>query len=207
MKRWLPYREHLHTGDWQVHTTWSDGTSSIFDYCAEAKRRGLNLVAFTEHVRRTLQYDFWAYVREVEEARQHFTDLILLAGCEAKVLNTAGDLDAPPEVLEGCDLVLAAFHSFHPPEDYIEAVETMLCNPKVDGWAHPTLYAKKHGIALDDKQENRLVQLCIDHEVLIEFNSKHQVPSASLREKIIASRAPFIYGSDAHCVSELGRRD
>jgi DNA polymerase (family 10)/putative hydrolase len=206
MKRWQAYSTDLLAGDWQVHTTWSDGKNSIVDYCMEARRQGLRLIAFTEHVRRELRYDFWAYVQAVEEARRLFPDLTLLAGCEAKVLNPQGELDAPADVLEQCDLVLGAFHSFTSPELYLEALEAMLCNPWVDSWAHPTLYARKHGIVLSPQEEERLVRLCLDKRVLIEFNGKYNLPGSSLREKVQALGASYVYGSDAHCVTELGRR-
>lgn len=205
-KRWEAYTEELLRGDWQVHTTWSDGKHTIAEYCREARRKGLRLIAFTEHVRRELRYDFWAYMREVEAARKQFPDLILLAGCEAKVLNRQGDLDATPEVLAKSDLVLGAFHSFAEPEHYLEALEAMLSNPWVDSWAHPTLYAHKRGIVLTDAQEERLVRLCMDKCVLVEFNGKYNLPSPTLREKVHTLGAAYVYGSDAHSAPELGRR-
>ncbi len=207
MKRWQAYREELLRGDWQVHTTWSDGKSSVLDYCRAARRRGLRLIAFTDHVRREIGFDFEAYRREVEGARRLFPDLILLAGCEAKVLNPQGDLDAPWEVLEQCDLVLGAFHSFSPPGLYLEALEGMLQNPWVDIWAHPTLYAQRQGLVLGGKKEEELVRFCLEREVLIEFNAKYHLPLPSFREKVYALGAPYVYGSDAHRVEELGRRD
>lgn len=206
LKRWQAYSKDLLAGDWQVHTTWSDGKSSILEYCEEARRQGLRLIAFTEHVRQELRYDFWAYVREVEEARSLFPDLKILAGCEAKVLNPQGELDAPQATLEGCDVVLGAFHSFAPPECYLEALEAMLRNPWVDIWAHPTLYAREHGIHLSEPEEERLVRLCLERQVLIEFNGKYGLPGPSLREKVRALGAPYVYGSDAHSAAELGRR-
>jgi putative hydrolase len=205
MKRWEAYRDDLLAGDWQVHTTWSDGKNSIVEYCQEARRKGLRLVAFTEHVRREIRYDFWAYAREVEEARKKFPDLILLAGCEAKVLNRQGDLDAPQDILEKADVVLGAFHSFAEPEHYMEALEAMLRNPWVDSWAHPTLYAHKRGIVLTEDQEERLIRLCMEQHVLVEFNSKYNLPRLAMREKTRALGATYVYGSDAHSVTELGQ--
>jgi putative hydrolase len=206
-KRWESYCNDLLNGDWQIHTTWSDGKSTITEYCHEARQKGLRVLAFTEHVRREIRYDFWTYMREVEAAREQFPDLTLLAGCEAKVLNRQGDLDAPPEVLEKADLVLGAFHSFTESEHYLEALEAMLKNPWVDSWAHPTLYAHKRGIILTDEQEERLIRLCQEQRVLVEFNGKYNLPRASLREKVKALEIPYVYGSDAHSASELGRRE
>jgi histidinol phosphatase-like PHP family hydrolase len=122
------------------------------------------------------------------------------------VLNPQGELDASPEVLEACDIVLGAFHSFSPAERYLEAAQAMLCNPWVDVWAHPTLYAQRHGIPLSTADEVQLVRLCMEREVLIEFNGKYGLPSPSFREAVHALGAPYVYGSDAHRVAELGRR-
>lgn len=205
MKRWEAFKSDLLAGDWQVHTTWSDGKNSIVDYCHEARRKGLRLIAFTEHVRREIRYDFWAYTREVEAARKEFPDLTLLAGCEAKVLNRQGDLDAPQDVLEKADIVLGAFHSFAESEHYLEALEAMLRNPWVDSWAHPTLYAHKRGIILTEEQEERLIRLCMEQHVLVEFNSKYDLPRPAMREKTKTLGATYVYGSDAHSIKELGR--
>lgn len=204
-KRWEAYQQDLLRGDWQVHTTWSDGKNTIADYCEQARRKGLRLIAFTEHVRRELRYDFDAYADEVAEHRRKYPDLILLAGCEAKVLNCDGELDASPRVLERADVVLGAFHSFAEPERYLEALAAMLSNPWVDSWAHPTLYAQKRGITLTDEDETRLVRLCMEKRVLVEFNAKYDLPKPSLREKVHALGATYVYGSDAHSVAELGR--
>lgn len=206
-KRWEAYHGDLLDGDWQIHTTWSDGKNTIIEYCHEARRKGLRVLAFTEHVRRELRYDFGAYQHEVEAARKQFPDLTLLAGCEAKVLNRQGDLDAPLEVLEKADLVLGAFHSFAEPEYYLEALEAMLKNPWVDSWAHPTLYAYKRGIILTEEQEERLIHLCQEQRVLVEFNGKYNLPHAPMREKVKTRGIPYVYGSDAHSASELGQRE
>ena len=68
------------------------------------------LLAFTEHVRKNLDYDFNDLLDDIEKAREEF-DLIILSGVEAKVL-ADGDLDVEDWILKEVDYSIFAFHSF-----------------------------------------------------------------------------------------------
>ena len=203
-KRWKKYQAFLARGDWHVHSRWSnDAQGSIADYCRQARTNGLRLIAFTEHVRRKIEFDYGQFSEDVEAAQQAFPDLIILKGCEAKVLNVAGEIDAPDHVLAQCDVVIGSFHSFADPSQYVPALRNMLRNPVVDIWGHPTLYCVKHGIALDHATLESLVDLCMEHDVLIEFNHKYGLPPAAMREIVRRRRATHVFSSDAHRVEEL----
>jgi putative hydrolase len=203
-KRWKKYHALLASGDWHVHSSWSnDAQGTLADYCRRARVNGLKLVAFTEHVRRKIEFDYREFSADVDAARQAFPDLIILKGCEAKVLNVAGEIDAPDYVLEQSDVVIGSFHSFADPSQYVPALRNMLRNPVVDIWGHPTLYCVKRGITLDLATLESVVDLCIEHEVLIEFNHKYGLPPAAMREIVIRRRAEHVYSSDAHRVEEL----
>ena len=58
MKRWEKYKEFLSLGDWHVHTSYTDGKNTVYELCRRARENRLRLIAFTEHVRRTLTYRF-----------------------------------------------------------------------------------------------------------------------------------------------------
>jgi putative hydrolase len=203
-KRWKKYHAWLALGDWHVHSRWSnDAQGTLADYCRRARANGLKLVAFTEHVRRKIEFDYQAFSADVDAARQAFPDLIILKGCEAKVLNVAGEIDAPDDVLEQSDVVIGSFHSFADPSQYVPALRNMLRNPVVDIWGHPTLYCVKRGITLDPATLESVVDLCIEHEVLIEFNHKYGLPPTAMREIVTRRRAKHVFSSDAHRVEEL----
>jgi putative hydrolase len=203
-KRWKHYHAWLGQGDWHVHSAWSnDAQGSIAEYCHRAHANGLKLIAFTEHVRRKIEFDYQRFAEDVDAARREFPDLIILKGCEAKVLNVAGEIDAPDHVLAQCDVVIGSFHSFADPSQYIPALHGMLRNPQVDIWGHPTLYCLKQGITLDHATVERIVDLCIEHDVLIEFNQKYRLPSAAMRALVRRRQAAYVSGSDAHRVDDL----
>jgi DNA polymerase (family 10)/putative hydrolase len=203
-KRWKQYHAWLGLGDWHVHSAWSnDAQGTIADYCRRARANGLKLIAFTEHVRRKIEFNYQQFAEDIDAARREFPDLIILKGCEAKVLNVAGEIDAPDDVLAQCDVVVGSFHSFADPSQYVPALCSMLRNPQVDIWGHPTLYCVKQGISLDYATLESVVELCIEHDVLIEFNQKYRLPSTAMRDLVRRRRATYVFGSDAHRVEDV----
>ena len=205
-RRWLLHRAHLLRGDWHMHTVFTDGRSTVHEYCEAARAQGLQLIALTEHVRRELSYDFGAFVKQVDAARCDFPDLTILRGCEAKVLNQDGDLDVTEDVLAHCDIVLAAFHSFQNSSRYVTAVLNMLENPSVDVWAHPTLYCRKQGLVMSPIEIEKIIGRLLDQAVLLEMNGRYRLPDGQFLEAVEGAGLTHVWGSDAHHACELGRR-
>lgn len=201
-KRWKAYQDYLLKGDWHVHTSFTDGLSTVWEHCRAAEDKGLKLVAFMEHVRWKLTYDFGSLVEEIHRARERF-QLQILVGCEAKVVDLDGNLDVRQDVLHQCDIVMGVFHSFlvETREGYLKALENMLCNEEVDIWGHPGLFAKRKGVELRKEDIERVVELCWGHEVLVERNRKYSCPDWDAWEGLRA--CPFVCGSDAHTAHEI----
>ncbi|MGD0701433.1 MAG: PHP domain-containing protein [Trebonia sp.] len=95
--------------DFHVHSTFSDGKSSLAENVQAARERALRTLCLAEHVRRDTEWlpEFTAAVAPFR--RQQGPRV--LAGAEAKILDTSGRLDLPPG-LDGIDLVLIADHQF-----------------------------------------------------------------------------------------------
>jgi len=205
MKKWKKYEPYLLTGDWHVHTMYTDGKNTVFENCIQAEKNGLDLIAFTEHVWRKLDYNFNDFVSDVFSAKDRF-DLEVLVGCEAKVIDIYGNLDVSKNVLNECEIALGAFHGFKPPllkEEYLIALKNMICNPSVDIWAHPTLYAKNNDIYLNKCDLGKIANMCSNHDVLIEINMKHYVPNNIFQEIASISNCKFVIGSDSHQITDL----
>lgn len=98
--------------DFHVHSTFSDGASTLAENVAAARERGLRTLCLVDHVRRDTAWvpDFTAAV----EQYRHQPGLRVLAGVEAKILDSTGQLDIPPDLGSrvGIDLVLIADHQF-----------------------------------------------------------------------------------------------
>src|ERR1700678_3161648 len=95
--------------DFHVHSTFSDGESSLAQNVQAARERELRTLCLVDHVRRDTEWlpEFTAAVAPFRKQQGPR----VLAGVEAKILDTSGRLDLPPD-LDGIDLVLIADHQF-----------------------------------------------------------------------------------------------
>lgn len=207
MKTWLweIKDEYIKYGDFHVHTIHTDGKNTILEICQKARQNNLKLIAFTEHIRKKVTYNYNNFLLDVFKARSEFDDIQLLSGCEAKVLNVYGELDIPKEILGKCDLVTGVFHSFKygDKKNYLKALKAMLRNPAVNIWGHPTLFAKKNNIKLEEYELKEILDICKENGVLIERNIKYNLPEANLIKLAVKRGAKLVIGSDAHSINEL----
>src|ERR1700722_1537180 len=95
--------------DFHVHSTFSDGASTLAENVQAARERGLRTLCLVDHVRRDTLWlaDFTAAVERCPPQ----PGPRLLGGVAAKILDSTGQLDIPPS-LAGIDLVLIADHQF-----------------------------------------------------------------------------------------------
>lgn len=202
MKGWKKYKEYLMKGEWHVHTNYTDGENSINDLCEKAQNIGIPLIAFTEHVRKNLEYDFNSFLNDIDNAKEQY-DLIILSGCEAKVLPD-GDLDVDPIIVEEVDYPIFAYHSF--PEDidiYVDTLKHTFKNQYVCTWAHPGAFLKKHRLEIPERELKNIFSLMNKYDVLLEINKKYDVPEERWKEMANEYNVQFIRGSDIHNIHRL----
>jgi len=192
-------------GDFHIHTSYTDGADTIDAYCQRARTNGLNHIAFSEHVREKLSYDFNDYLSEIAVARGNYPELSIFAGCETKVIDRSGNLDVQKSVINSCDFVTAVFHSFpcSYKEAYLEALEATLKNPDVNIWGHPTLFVKRQGFQLSPGEIAGIIETCVRYDIIIEINIKYDLPDLEFLKIACKEGAKFVFGSDAHAVDEL----
>lgn len=200
MKGWEKNRKYMGRADWHLHTSRLDGENTVDEMCEQALKNGLESVAFTEHVRKKLDYDFNTVVRDLERARKRFPGLRILTGCEAKIL-VDGDIDVSRDIIEECEIVIASFHGFPPERDQqIRALRTALRNPDVDIWGHPaTLFSNLE--ATRDEMKG-MIRSCIENRVLIEDSLKYPTPPEFI-ELANKMGAGIITNSDAHSIWDM----
>ena len=204
MKNWEKYREYLGTGDFHVHTDFTEGSSSVSELCEQAVMNNLRLICFTEHVRRTLSYSYDELLAEIERARERFPRLVVLPGCEAKVLDTEGSLDVSQDVLDKAEIVVASFHSFHyaRKEDFLSAIHGMIRHPRVDIWGHPATFLRN--VDLSGAETREIIEACVRSRVLIEDSlARPYRTHMDFIEKARKMGATVVQNSDAHCREDL----
>jgi len=202
MKLWKEYDGFLHKGEWHVHTSYTDGSDSVREYCRRAEELAIPLIAFTEHVRRELSYDFTSFISDIEDARQNFS-LTILSGCEAKVL-PGGDLDVEREIIREVDYPIFAFHSF--PKDqmiFLQSLKRVLKNKYINAWAHPGYFLAKNNLELADADLSDILKIMNEHDVLLEVNSRYLLPPKRWIDLAGRHEVKTVNGSDVHSIDEL----
>jgi len=203
MKMWKKYEYLLLNGEWHAHTSYTDGKNTVFEMCSTAKELNLPLIAFTEHVRRKLNYDFSKFLGDIENAREMFPDMIILSGVEAKVLPDC-TLDVEDKILKEVDYPIFAFHSF--PKDYelyIECLKKIISKKEVNTWAHPGLFLKKYRIDIELKELKRIFIMMKEHDVLLELNGKYSLPQTGWIDLAKSLGVRMVRGNDVHSIQDL----
>jgi len=209
--------------DYHVHSTFSDGASTLAENVQAATERGLSTLCLVDHVRRDTTWvpDFAAAVRRYRQQ----PGLRVLAGVEAKILDASGRLDVPPDLArcEDIDLVLIADHQFpaddgpvHPDQvraaisggrmTSAEAIERLClatANALRPGALLAHLFSLLPKIGLDEAMvpSSLLEDLgakVASAGVLVEVNEKWSCPSARTVTALADAGVSLVAGSDSH---------
>lgn len=198
----MEWKEYFLNGIWHVHTNYTDGNNSIFEYCDLATEIGAKLICFTEHVSLDLSYDFDDYLSNIKKAIRKYK-IIALAGVEVKALKDR--LNAEKNVLDKADVVFGVIHEeVKSTEEYMKKVERLL-HHDIDAWAHPTLPLKIGNLKIDEKRVSEIVSLIKKRGITVEINVKYNVPDAYFISRCLKESVPCLIGLDAHSVDEVRR--
>jgi putative hydrolase len=215
--------------DFHVHSTFSDGESSLAQNVRAARERALRTLCLVDHVRRGTEWlpEFTAAVAPFRRQQ----GLRVLAGVEAKILDTSGRLDLPPG-LGGIDLVLIADHQFpgdggpvHPAQAReaigrgemtpAEAIER-LCEATANALgatdrrrvlAHLFSVLPKMGLDEAMVPEPLLAELARRVALagaMVEINEKWACPSPRTVAAMARAGVPVVAGSDSHHCRDVG---
>jgi len=206
MRAWERFADLRYSGEWHAHTSFTDGTATVDDMCRSAAGMGVPLVAFTEHVRRSLDYDMGLLLEQIDRARGEY-DLTLLSGCEAKVLPD-GTLDVAEEVLSSVDYPIFAYHSF--PADkglFLSSLRSVIASGRAHTWAHPGTFTARTGIALSEDELREVMRLMSRHQVAMEINTRYMTPERRWVELAKEEGVAMVRGSDVHSLADMEGRD
>jgi len=217
--------------DWQIHSTFSDGAGTVDENVIAAADRGLRLICLTDHVRHDTPWvaDFLAATRRVGG----LGPVTVRCGLEAKILNTAGELDLPADH-PLADLLLAADHQVPGPDgprlpteiaaalaageldpetvvDWIEhaTIATMVAHPGVL-IAHLFSVLPKIGLSEADVSDQRIARLAdaaVRHGAIVEVSERWKCPSLRTMRMMRRAGVHVVASTDAHRPDHIGRYD
>jgi DNA polymerase (family 10) len=198
--------------DLQTHSTWSDGKLSMLDLARAAARRGIKVIAFTDH---SLSLGMVGGLTIERHAEQHaeiaaiqreLGDSILVLHASEVEIKADGSLDYPDEFLATLDLVVASLHtSLGQERDRVtKRLLRAVRNPHVDIIGHPTgrLIPDRPGADLD---MDAVLAAAAESGVALEINAS---PFRLDLEDAYARRAkemgiPLSVNTDAHSEADL----
>ena len=164
-------------GDLHVHSTYSDGRSTIAEMAEAARKRGYEYVAISDHSQNLKVADGLSPAdvlkkkKEIDKLNMKYKNFRILLGTETEIDND-GNLDYNDKILSQFDVVIAAVHSgFEQDAKTITRRLVKACRNKyVHVIAHPTCghFVKRASIDVD------LTELCkaaADNRVGLEINS------------------------------------
>lgn len=217
--------------DFHVHSTFSDGVSTLAENVAAAQERGLRTVCLADHVRAGTE---WVpeFVTAVSPYRS-IPGLRVMAGVEAKILDAAGRLDLPPCLgrVDGIDLVLIADHQFpadhgavHPDamraaieDGQVTAAEAIECLAKAmtralgsaehSLLAHPFSLLPKMGLGEEQIPGSLLADVAkaaVRAGALVEINEKWHCPAPRTVVALVSAGVHLVAGSDSHDCQNVG---
>ena len=205
--------------DFQMHTTWTDGSSSVSEMIATARLRNLDAIAITEHVNSSSTY-YPAFREEVIRVRRKFNDVEVFYGIEVSIADYKGGLRTTLRRPEDTELVLGVVHSYpkanggyHNFSDLspqqalaceIDGLTALAANPLVDIIGHPGgTYFRKFG-SFPVVYMEPAFRLAAKTGVAIEVNTSYLWDLDGLLDLLEATNPLISFGSDAHTADDVG---
>lgn len=198
-------------GDLQMHSTWSDGKSSLEDMLQGCRELGYEYFAITDHgpsLAMTQGLDVEKARRQWEEIQrldEEYEDIRLLRGMEVDILED-GSLDMNEETLAELDIVVASIHShldLAPPAQ-TDRILKALAHPRVHILAHPTerKIQEREPMVFDMAA---VLEAAAEHNVAVELNAQPNRLDLSDTQVRLAKQkgVRVVINTDAHRVEEL----
>ncbi len=198
-------------GDSHVHSKFSDGSASIEEIGAYARKLGLKWVGICDHSQ-GLKVAGGVPIEKIMEKKKAIEafnkrskDVKLLCGTEVDILSD-GSLDYPDEILAEFDLVIASIHSgFKQDEENITSrLIAAMKNPFVHCIGHPTgrLLGEREPYPVD---MDRLIATAKETKTALEINAYYKRLDLNDIHTRAAKEAgvKLLIGTDAHIPDQM----
>ncbi|MDR1953490.1 MAG: PHP domain-containing protein [Clostridiales Family XIII bacterium] len=217
-------KKYSMTADLHTHTTFSHGTGSIEDNVKAARAKGIMKIGITDHGSGHIAYgvrrrNIPKMRAEIERLGAIYTDMEILLGIEANIVNSSGILDVKPAELNSFDYIAAGYHyaalGHNPIGGAINAIQNLA---GIDTSRLIRRNTRNVVRALErnpikilthpgDKGPVDLLEIavvCAKTNTLVEINTAHASLSADDIKTMALADVRFIISSDAHTPGRIG---
>jgi putative hydrolase len=187
--------------DYHIHTNYNDHSDSnltVKNVVKEAERKGLEIIALTEHVRESSKW-IPNYLNEISNYKEK-TKVKVISGFEAKILFD-GNIDCSEEIARDY-FIIASFHTkYYDKAIWINALKKVIENKYVNVIGH---LAPESSFYINEEEIEEFAKLLSKHDKIVEVNAKYKRPPENWVKIFIKRGVKFHLGSDAHSLSEIG---
>ena len=187
--------------DYHIHTNYNDHSDSnltVKNVVKEAERKGLEIIALTEHVRESSKW-IPNYLNEISNYKEK-TKVKVISGFEAKILSD-GNIDCREEIARDY-FIIASFHTkYYDKAIWINALKKVIENKYVNVIGH---LAPESSFYINTEEIEEFAKLLSKHDKIVEVNAKYKRPPENWVKIFIKRGVKFHLGSDAHSLSEIG---
>jgi DNA polymerase (family X) len=198
-------------GDLHVHSTASDGRSTIEEMAQAAKDLGYEYLAIADHSKSSVianglsEEQLLKHIEDIRAASKKVKGITLLAGIEVDIL-ASGQLDYPDSVLAQLDWVVASIHSAQQQdrESLTKRSVSAMENPYVCALGHPSgrLLGRRDAMDLDWEE---VFAAAARTGAALEISASWQrldLKDVHVRQAMDAG-CRFVINTDAHSTDQL----
>lgn len=187
--------------DYHVHTNYNDHSDSnltVKNVVIEAERKGIEIIALTEHVRESSEW-IHNYLNDIANCKKK-TKVKVIPGFEAKILSD-GNIDCREDIARDY-FIIASFHTkYYDKAIWINALKKVIENKYVNVIGH---LAPESSFQINTEEIEEFAKLLSIHDKIVEVNAKYKRPPENWVKIFIKRGVRFHLGSDAHSLSEIG---
>jgi DNA polymerase (family 10) len=201
-------------GDLHMHSTWSDGRSSIEEMVEACVALDYEYMVISDHSKALAMtggldaYRLREQWKEIDEVRARHPEIHILRSMEVDILGD-GTLDLEDEMLAGLDLVLVSLHSRLdlPAAQQTERVLRALEHPAVNVFCHPTARRINHRKPAEFDVET-VLRRAAELGVALEMNCSPQRLDLKDTHARLARElgCKIVIDTDSHRTTELALR-
>jgi histidinol phosphatase-like PHP family hydrolase len=187
--------------DNHIHTNYNDHSApnlTIRNVIKEAERKGLELIALTEHVRKSSEW-IPHYLNEILEYKAK-SNVKVVTGFEAKILSD-GTIDCREDIARNY-FIIASFHTkYKEKTTWTNALKKAIKNKHINVIGH---LAPESSFHFESEEIEEFGKLLKKHNKIVEINAKYRRPPANWITIFNKTGVKFHLGSDAHSLDEIG---
>ena len=191
--------------DLHIHSTYSDGAATIEEISRYAQRKGLKIIAITDHC----SHEPWGSklldLKTVMERKNIIENvrrgnLPVLNGLETDILWNGHVVFPKGLKKDFFDVIIASFHAWGSISKWEKSLLTAIRSGMVDIIGHPLAYIGKIPWNIAEK----IAITAVDYDVALELNSHYPLPDIEFLEICREYGVKFSVGSDAHHLYAVG---